>query len=60
MKKTYINPETVVVEVELQAMIANTTIQKVGDNTTATDPSWLGELGKETEVSSGSVWGEEE
>lgn len=59
MKKTYINPETVVVEVELQAMIANTIVQKVADDTTSS-PSWQGELGKENEISSGSIWGEEE
>lgn len=59
MKKKYINPETVVVEVELQAMIANTTVQKV-EETTENNPLWQGELGKENEISSGSIWGEEE
>ena len=60
--KRYIKPNTEMHSVELQSMIANTTVNL---NTTAapitnTTTGWQ-DLGKESEtISSTSVWGEEE
>ena len=60
--KTYIKPNTELHSVELQSMIANTTVKL---NTTATPitnttDNWT-DLGKESEtISSSSVWDEEE
>ena len=54
MKKKYINPETLIVEVELQHLMQ---ASKILDGDTSND---FEELGKENEISSGSIWGEEE
>lgn len=47
--------------VELQSMIANTivTLNKTADPITNTTTGWQ-DLGKESEISSNSVWDEEE
>ena len=61
--KTYIKPNTEMHVVELQNMIAGT-VNWVDENTgTATVNEGTGDgniLGKENEISSTSVWGEEE
>ena len=59
MKKTYINPETAVVEVELQQMIAATNAN-FNVKTDETVGAGVFADGKENEISSGSIWGEEE
>lgn len=60
MKKTYINPETAVVEVELQQIMATgSNPGNIMEDKTTSSTGFEG-LGKETEISSGSIWGEEE
>lgn len=60
MKKIYINPETAVVEVELQQIMATgSNPGNIIAGETTSNPSFEG-LGKENEVSSGSIWDEEE
>ncbi len=60
MKKTYINPSLAVVKLETQGAMAVGTIQTTLNNnySNAIDPS-SGDA-REGEVTSGSVWGEEE
>lgn len=59
--KRYIKPNTEMHSVELQSMIANTTVNL---NTTAApitnETSGWQDLGKESEISSNSLWDEEE
>lgn len=56
MKKTYINPETVVVEVELQQMMVGSPVDPNLHKVGAEEDG----MGKDFEISSGSIWGEEE
>ena len=57
--KRYIKPNTEMHSVELQSMIAATTLQSKGNLGSSTSDFTFG--GKETEtISSTSVWGEEE
>ena len=57
MKKTYINPNTKVHEIELAQMIAES--MNVHNNVTKGFDASLSNEGEMTETS-GSVWGEEE
>ena len=60
IKKTYINPETAVVEVELQQIMATgSNPGNIIEGETTSSTGFEG-LGKENEISSGSIWGEEE
>lgn len=58
MKKTYINPNTEVHEIELAQMIAGTNMDLHNDTTKSFDAS-LSNEGEMTETS-GSIWDEEE
>ena len=55
--KRYIKPNTEIHKIELVQMVAATTPNIVDGDTGDGD---YHELGKETEISSGSIWGEEE
>ena len=57
--KRYIKPNTEMHAIELQSMIANTTLQNRGATSDKIDDI-IKIDSKETEISSTSVWGEEE
>ena len=60
--KRYIKPNTEIHSVELQSMIANTiqvTLNTTADPITNTTTGWQ-DLGKETEITSTSLWDAEE
>ena len=58
--KRYIKPNTEMHNVELQSMIAATTEQLYNKGKLGSDTSGFTFGGKETEISSNSVWDEEE
>jgi len=57
--KRYIKPNTEMHTIELQSMIANTTLQNNGNSSEKIDDI-IKIDSKETEISSPSLWGEEE
>ena len=58
--KRYIRPNTEMHNVELQSMIAATTEQLYNKGNLGNSTSDFTFGGKETEISSGSIWDEEE
>ena len=60
MKRQYIAPETEVMKIATVGMLAASGEEKITVNTTEVAGSGVIADGKENEISSGSIWGEEE